>query len=77
MGAFRSVTAPTFAYIQIGPAGSTGQVLVPLSINPAFEYTGCAPATTAQIRAIERNPRGFYLNVNSKRSPLGAVRGQL
>ena len=49
---------PTFAHIHLGPAGTPGAVVVPLSTGTKFLHKGCAPATAALIKAITANPHG-------------------
>lgn len=67
----------TVAHIHTGRPGTAGPVLVPLSTGPALHHRGCTHASAAAITAIERDPRGHYLNIHSAGYAAGAVRGQL
>jgi hypothetical protein len=63
----------TAAHIHLAPAGSPGNVVVPL--NP---YTGgCASITRDLALAIIRDPSAYYVNVHNGTYPGGAARGQL
>src|SRR5664279_213938 len=70
-------TNATFAHIHLGAPGKAGNVVVPLSTGPALHHQGCVPVKPALIKAIERNPGGFYVNIHSAKYPGGAVRAQL
>jgi len=67
----------TFAHIHIGAKGKSGNIVVPLSTGPALHHQGCVPVSAALVKAIERHPAGYYVNVHSARYPSGAVRAQL
>ena len=63
------------AHIHQGGAGVSGPIVIPF--GGAYTPKGCAPASAALITAIEDNPKGYYVNVHSKKYPGGAVRSQL
>jgi CHRD domain len=67
----------TFAHIHIGAKGKSGNIVVPLSTGPALHHQGCVPVSGSLVKAIERDPSGYYVNIHSKRYPGGAVRAQL
>lgn len=67
----------TAAHIQIGTNGKSGSVVAPLSTGPRLHHQGCVPVNGALVNAIERNPHGYYVSINSTRYPNGAVRAQL
>lgn len=67
----------TVAHIHVGRKGHTGNVPVPLSTGARLHHRGCVQASTAAVRAIERNPAGYYVNIHSLQYPAGAVRAQL
>lgn len=73
----RGFTSATFAHIHVGPKGTSGNIVVPLSTGPSFLHKGCVSASTALIEAIEKDPHGYYVNIHSKQYPGGAVRAQL
>lgn len=70
-------TKATFAHIHLGAPGKAGNVVVPLSTGPALHHQGCVAVNATLIKAIERNPRGYYVNIHSIKYPGGAVRAQL
>lgn len=70
-------TGATFAHIHVGAHGKSGNIVVPLSTGPRLHHQGCLPVSAALINAIEKNPRGYYVNIHSTRYPGGAVRAQL
>jgi len=69
------------AHIHVGGAGVNGPIVVPLfSFTPPTTQThfgGCVPYARAILKAILRNPSGYYVNVHTTVFPAGAVRGQL
>ena len=73
----RGFSKPNAAHIHIGSAGTSGNVVVPLSTDPKFKRAGCVSAAPAMIKAIAANPNGFYVNIHSATYPEGAVRSQL
>ena len=65
-------------HIHRAPAGEAGPIVVALFDEPTRRPRGCVNGVSRSlIRAIERNPRRFYVNVHNERHPAGAVRGQL
>lgn len=65
-------------HIHKGAAGKAGPIVVAFFAKPTRRPNGCATGVSKSlIRAIERNPRQYYVNVHNKRYPAGAVRGQL
>ena len=75
--ALKGFASPTFAHIHVGAKGSAGNVVVPLSTGAKFKPKGCVPASSGLLTAISNNPRGYYVNIHSKKYPGGAVRSQL
>lgn len=75
----RNITLPAIgAHIHVGPATSFGDVVVPLTPPDATGVSaGCVSAPRATIRAILRNPSGYYVNVHTTDFTGGAIRGQL
>jgi hypothetical protein len=70
-------TNATFAHIHIGAKGKSGNVVVALSTGPALHHRGCVRVSRALVKAIEQQPRRYYVNVHSTKYPGGAVRAQL
>jgi CHRD domain len=69
--------AATSAHIHVGQAGTVGTVFVALSTGPHLHHRGCVVIGKRVITNIEKNPRGYYVNIASRRYPNGAVRAQL
>ena len=66
------------AHIHQGVAGSSGNVVVPLTTpNAAGKSSGCATAARNLVAAILAAPASFYVNVHTSEFPAGAIRGQL
>ena len=69
------LTSPTTgAHIHRAPAGIAGPIVVPLN---AHVGAGCVFAPRELIKAIMKNPAGYYVNVHTTGRPGGAIRGQL
>jgi CHRD domain len=71
----RGIDKPRAAFVKKGIPGEFGPVIVKLGRR--YRASGCAMTVAGNARAIAQNPRGFYVTVNTRRYPLGAVRGQL
>jgi hypothetical protein len=70
------IDKPVVSHIHKGGAKTAaGPVVVPL--GDAFKATGCTISTAAAVKAIEKNPKGYYVNVHTAKYPNGAIRGQL
>ena len=70
------IDKPVVSHIHRGGAKvASGPVVVPL--GGAFRSAGCTTSTAAIVKAIEKNPAGFYVNVHTAKFPNGAIRGQL
>ncbi|HEY7661360.1 MAG TPA: CHRD domain-containing protein [Actinomycetota bacterium] len=83
--AVENITLPaTAAHIHQAPAGSNGDIVVPLEPPVGFGSgstgvsAGCLTGlSTKLLQAIERHPEQYYVNVHNADFPPGAVRGQL
>jgi CHRD domain len=73
----RGFTGATQAHIHVGRVGESGNVFVALSTGPRLRHRGCVAVAASAIKAIESNPHGYYVNIQSRRYPAGAVRAQL
>ena len=72
----RGFDKPLVSHIHKGKAGKAGPVYIPL--GAAFRASGCTTApTSSPASAVATNPKGFYVNIHTKKYPAGAVRGQL
>ncbi len=74
-----NITLPASgAHIHVAPAGTPGPVVVGLSPPDATGVSsGCVSASRAVIKAILKNPSGYYVNIHTSDFPAGAIRGQL
>ncbi len=73
----KGFTGATFAHIHRGPKGKSGNVVVPLSTGPKLHHSGCVSASPSVVKAIEKDPQAYYVNIHSTKYPGGAVRAQL
>jgi hypothetical protein len=65
------------AHIHVAPAGSPGEVVIPLPPTSPTGGSGCVTADRSLILAIIHNPSAYYFNVHNATYPGGALRGQL
>jgi hypothetical protein len=71
----RGIDRPRAAFVKKGIRGEFGPVMVALGAR--YRAAGCVTTAIGTARAIALSPRGFYVTVNTRRFPLGAIRGQL
>jgi hypothetical protein len=64
-------------HIHKGGKTVAGPVSVPLFTKPTKKPSGCVTAKSSIIKAIRKNPSGYYVNVHTAKYPAGAARGQL
>ena len=74
-GRLRGTDKPRAAYIKKGIPGEFGPVI--LQLGRRYRASGCATTTVGTAQQLGLSPRGYYVTVNTRRFPLGAVRGQL
>lgn len=74
-----NITLPaTGAHIHVGASTVAGPVVVGLTPPDASGISGgCVDASRATIKAIRKNPSGYYVNIHTSDFPAGAIRGQL
>jgi hypothetical protein len=70
-------TSATVSHIHRGKRGTAGPIVVPLSTAGKLRHIGCVRASAGVLKAIGRDPAGYYVNIHSKQYPAGAVRAQL
>jgi CHRD domain len=78
--AVRDIEAPTEAHIHRGGKNRNGPDVVPLTAPEAGDpghSSNCTTLDSNLIGQIRRNPRKFYVNVNTGEFRDGAIRGQL
>ena len=64
-------------HIHVGAAGTNGGVVVNLGVDSA-DFENCVDGVdVALIRAITRNPAGYYVNIHTTAVGSGEIRGQL
>jgi hypothetical protein len=66
----------TASHIHAGKAGKSGNVVVAFFAGP-LKKAGCVAAPSATVKAIEKNPSAYYVNIHTVKYPAGAIRGQL
>ncbi len=80
-GAFFNLTTPsTVAHIHQAPRGINGAIRFPLAIVPEARTSGnllLGPTAVPAADVATLDAAGFYVNVHSRRFPLGEIRGQL
>ena len=69
------IDKPIVSHIHKGTSTVSGPVVVPL--GGKYAASGCIASTSATVKAIEKNPKGYYVNVHTAKYPNGAIRGQL
>ncbi|HST26007.1 MAG TPA: CHRD domain-containing protein [Gaiellaceae bacterium] len=72
----KGITKVTASHIHIGKAGTAGNVVVAFFAG-SLKTTGCVKSTSAVVKGIEKNPKGYYVNIHTVKYPAGAIRGQL
>lgn len=70
-------TEPTAAALHQAPAGKRGPIVLVLSRGSVLRHHGCVRAHRALGAALERGGAGYYLEIDSRQYPKGAVRGTL
>jgi V8-like Glu-specific endopeptidase len=72
----KGITKVTAAHIHKAPKGKSGNVVVPFFAG-ALKTKGCVFAKATVIKAIEKSPTSYYVNIHTVKYPAGAIRGQL
>ena len=71
------IETPTAAHIHAGIAGKSGPPVLTLTVAGKALANDCATLDAEIIKAILKDPSGYYVNVHNAEYPDGAVRGQL
>jgi len=74
-GRLHGTDKPRAAFIRKGIPGEFGPGIVQLGRR--YRASGCATTTIGNAQQLALSPRGYYVTVQTRRFPLGAVRGQL
>lgn len=72
-----NIQDPTASHIHKGAKGKAGPVVVPLFGNPPALHSGCVKAKKSLIKAIQKKPAAYYVNVHTMDFAGGAIRAQL
>ena len=70
-------TDATSARVDVGTVRRAGQTVIVLSPGPRLRHQGCVMVNPALSRKIVARPGGYYVLIESKQYPQGAVRAQL
>jgi hypothetical protein len=65
------------AHIHSAPAGANGPIVVPLASPTTGFSSGCLDVDRDLLKAIQKDPADYYVNVHTTMFPPGEVRGQL
>ena len=72
----KGIDKVTASHIHVGKAGTSGDVVVPFFAG-SLKASGCVATKSAVVKAIEKNPKNYYVNIHTVKYPGGAIRGQL
>jgi hypothetical protein len=72
----KGISKVNASHIHKAPKGKSGPVVVAF-FTGALKTKGCVKASKSVIRAIEKTPSGYYVNIHTAKYPAGAIRGQL
>jgi CHRD domain len=77
----RDIDKPTAIRVHQGVTGATGPVVLGFKILPAAgdlgAAAGCVPAADPVLEGLRADAMKFYVEVATKKSPDGTIRGQL
>jgi CHRD domain len=71
----KGVSSPSRAHIGNASARKRGPTIV--SLGKTYKPSGCVKAATTTIAAILKRPSRYYLTIDNRLHPNGAVRAQL
>lgn len=71
------IDTPISSHIHKGAKGKAGGIVIVLFNAPPVGHSGCRNAPKSLIKAIQKTPSAYYVNVHTNKYPLGAIRAQL
>jgi hypothetical protein len=71
------IDTPIASHIHKGGKGVSGPIVIVLFKEPPVRHSGCRNAPKSLIKAIQKKPSAYYVNVHTNKHPLGAIRAQL
>ena len=71
------IDTPIASHIHKGGKGVSGPIVIVLFKGPRVGHSGCRSAPKSLIKAIQKKPSAYYVNVHTNKHPLGAIRAQL
>jgi len=72
----KGISKVNASHIHKAPKGKSGPVVVAF-FSGALKTKGCVKASKSLIKAIEKSPGAYYVNIHTAKYPAGAIRGQL
>jgi hypothetical protein len=72
----KGISKVNASHIHKAAKGKAGPVVVPL-FSGALKTKSCVTASKSLIKAIEKSPSAYYVNIHTAKYPPGAIRGQL
>jgi hypothetical protein len=71
------IDTPIASHIHKGGKGVSGPIVIVLFKGPRVGHSGCRSAPKSLIKAIQKKPSAYYVNVHTNKYPTGAIRAQL
>jgi CHRD domain len=71
------IDTPVASHIHKGAKGEAGSIIIALFATSPVGHSGCRNASKSLIKAIQKKPSAYYVNVHTKKYPGGAIRAQL
>jgi CHRD domain len=71
------IDTPIAAHVHKGAKGTSGPITIVLSAMAPVKHSGCVEVKKSLLAAIAKDPSAYYVNLHTKKYPMGAIRGQL
>lgn len=71
------IDTPVASHIHKGAKGEAGSIVIALFATSPVGHSGCRNVSKSLIKAIQKKPSAYYVNVHTKKYPSGAIRAQL